>query len=155
MATKTDVLRRLDAGYTEFRTELNRLSDEQRNERWLGSWGMRELLAHMSGWHEEMAAGLERLARGERPTPEGVDYSDADAWNATFAQQAAATPADALARFEETHRKFRAAIEAVADDRFGEGKTVNRIADMAGVDHYKEHLDELRAWLGTQTQGVR
>lgn len=147
MSTKADVLNRLDATYAELRATIDRMTEPQRNERWLGSWGLRELLAHLSGWHREMTAGLQRLARGERPTPEGVDYSDADGWNAKFAEGAAPTPGEAIARFEETHRGFREALAAVPDDRFGEGKTVNRIAGSTGSDHYQEHLEQMRDWL--------
>ena len=36
----------------------------------------------MDGWLREMTPALERLTRGERPTPEGIDWSNVDAWNA-------------------------------------------------------------------------
>src|SRR5690348_5659647 len=50
-----------------------------------GSWSVKDILAHISGWQHTMTEAMQRMARGERPTPEGVDYSDADKWNAKFA----------------------------------------------------------------------
>lgn len=52
-------------------------------EAWCGVWGVREILAHMSGRHREMAPALQRLSRGERPIPAGVSYDDGDAWPAS------------------------------------------------------------------------
>lgn len=146
MATKPEALANLDAAFAEFRSAVDALTAEQRDERWLGSWSIRELLAHISGWHEEMTPALERLARGERATAEGVDYNDADAWNARFAEGAAAAYDDVRARLDASHRAFRAAAESVPEERFGEGKTVNRLVDATGSHHYREHLGQLRAW---------
>jgi hypothetical protein len=45
---------------------------------WCGTWGVREILAHITGWQRELTPVLERLARGERPIPDGVSYADVD-----------------------------------------------------------------------------
>ena len=34
-----------------------------------GLWGVREILAHIMGWQREMIPVLERIARGEKPSP--------------------------------------------------------------------------------------
>ena len=52
----------------------------------------------MTGWFGEMTVGLKRVANGERPTPEGVNYSDADAWNAKFIATASAGVPIAVSR---------------------------------------------------------
>jgi hypothetical protein len=39
------------------------------------------------------------------------------------------------------------ALEALPDDRFGEGKTVNRIAAGAGFEHFREHARDIEAAL--------
>ena len=49
---------------------------------WFGTWGIREILAHITGWHREMIPVLERIARGEKPLADGVSYADLDGWNA-------------------------------------------------------------------------
>ena len=57
-----------------------------------------------------MTGAMERMARGEKPTPEGVDYSDADAWNARFA--AAMRPQSSstvVADLQQSFAKYRRA----------------------------------------------
>ncbi|HWO93620.1 MAG TPA: ClbS/DfsB family four-helix bundle protein [Dehalococcoidia bacterium] len=148
--TKAEALAELDDGYEKLRRAIMGLTDAQRNETWLGSWSVREMLAHVNGWHEEMTAALQRLARGERPTPEGVDYGDADAWNARFVEgRQGASVQDEIDRFDRTHHAFRAAADAVPEDRFGEGKTVNRLVENTGARHYREHLEQLEQWIVT------
>ncbi|MBE0607887.1 MAG: hypothetical protein IH609_00765, partial [Dehalococcoidia bacterium] len=75
MATKAEALAALDSGYQKFRAPLAALDDAAYAEPWLGTWNLSQCLAHMEGWYREMTAAIERVGRGERPTPEGVDYS--------------------------------------------------------------------------------
>jgi len=110
-----------------------------------GTWSAKEILAHISGWHVEMTRAMERMARGERPTPDGVDYGDADAWNARFAAGARAQNAPTIvAALRQSFANYVRAARALPEDRFGEGKTVNRLLETSGYGHYSEHLAALR-----------
>src|SRR3989304_8456747 len=83
----------MDAGFAGLLDAVNGLSEEQLTRVWYGDpstslrtgWTVRDIVAHVAGWHREEIAMLERMARGERPVPESVDYTDDDAWNARFA----------------------------------------------------------------------
>ena len=67
--------------YKALHETLQGLNETQMTEVWLGTWSVRDIVAHIAGWHQEMSPALERLARGERPVPEGVSYEDVDGWN--------------------------------------------------------------------------
>jgi hypothetical protein len=140
----------LDAAAREYRAlndALQGLNEEQMTEVWLGTWSVREIVAHMSGWHREMGPALERLARGERPVPPGVSYDDVDAWNARFAAPAAGRAvADVLLEFDETHEAFIHAAAQVPEARFEPGKTAWKIVDGNSAHHYREHAEQIRAW---------
>ncbi|MPZ24154.1 MAG: ClbS/DfsB family four-helix bundle protein [Dehalococcoidia bacterium] len=145
--SKQAVLDELDQAYTELDQELSSLDEQAGNKAWFGEWNVKQILAHVSGWHREMTSSLERVARGERPTPEGVDYSDSDGWNARFAAELTAPSlGEARAQLETTHQGFRKALEGVDEDRFAEGKTAYRIAYATGTNHYREHGDAIRKW---------
>ena len=73
MATKDEALAALDEGYRQFREPIAALDDAAYGEPWLGTWNLSECLAHMAGWYREMAGAIERVGRGERPAPDGVD----------------------------------------------------------------------------------
>ncbi|MHB8577382.1 MAG: DinB family protein [Dehalococcoidia bacterium] len=146
MATRESVLADLQTHHNELLAELQDVPEAKLTEVFLGTWSAREILAHFAGWYDMMGSGLERMGRGERPAPEGVDLSDSDAMNAKYVEQARGKSVAAVRKDLETglHR-LETAAKALPEDRFAEGKTGLRILQtLAG--HPSEHLDEIRAW---------
>ena len=145
--SRDQLIVQLNDSFQDLLSAVQDLNDDQMTRVWFGDWGVREILAHVSGWHREMASAFERIARGERPVPEGVDYSDADAWNAKFAASAAGrTAREALEDLKGSKGSFVAAALKVPEDRFEEGRAAYRILFTTGIDHYKEHLPQIREW---------
>jgi hypothetical protein len=133
--------------YKAFHEALHGLNEEQMAEVWLGTWSIKEIVAHMSGWHREMLPVLERLARGERPVPEGVSYDDVDAWNARSSAPAKDTEVtDLLLELDRSHEDFMLAAARIPAARFEPGKTAHRTVDGVTGHHYREHGDQIRAW---------
>ena len=151
MSDKATTLQTLDEEYHNLRALIDDLDDDQLSRIWFGDWSVTHIIAHVAGWEREMTGALQRMARGERPTPEGVDYSDADAWNAKFASAVSAIgPRTVLATWQQTHMNYVKAAQALPDDRFGESdgkpKTANRLIETSGFGHYREHAAPIRAW---------
>ncbi len=110
----------------------------------IGDWSVAQLLQHLHGWLTEMTAGVERMNAGQRPTPEGVDYSDPDDWNPGFvAERGDQSYEEARAAFDSAHDKFAAAVGEVDAARFGEGKTINRMVEGVVLEHYPEHAEDI------------
>ncbi len=109
----------------------------------------------MAGWYGEMSGAFARVARGERPAPEGVDYSDADRWNEQFARKAVPGRA-ALAQFDAAYAGYVAAARSLDDSMYGADpekgrpKIGNRLLQGAGTHHFEEHQEQLEAWLGAR-----
>lgn len=147
MELKEELLRQAEYELGALRRALVGLSDADLTRPWLGTWGVREILAHIVGWHRELTPALARLARGQRPLPEGVSYADVDAWNARhIVARRGLTVAGVRAALEASHRDFVAAARAVPADRFAPGKSATRIFDLNGPHHYREHTAEIVAW---------
>lgn len=150
---KETLLRELDDEFESLAASFRGLAEEELTRVWLGSWSVREILIHVSGWHREMTGAMERLARGERPTPEGTDYSDADAWNARFVQAARGWPvAQVVQDLHATYASYRRAAEALPEDRFAPGRTLDRLLHASGIDHYRVHSAQIQEW--RQRQGL-
>ncbi|GAB4325922.1 MAG: hypothetical protein Kow0010_08690 [Dehalococcoidia bacterium] len=156
MSAKSDQLEKLETAYEEFRALIADLPDEAFGEMFLGEWNLANVLAHMAGWFREMGGAFERVGRGERPSPPGVDYSDVDAWNAKFA--AAAKPGrTALDEFDAAFRAYRDAAAALREDLFGvdpekgRPRIGDRIIETSGWGHFEEHLPAVREWLAART----
>jgi hypothetical protein len=139
-------------GFTALLASVQGLDERAMTKVFFGEWSVKDILAHIAGWQHEMTRSMERMARGEKPTPEGVSYSDGDAWNAKFAlamkPQSAPT---VVADLQQSFANYVRAAEAIPADRYGEGKTINRLLVTSGSGHYEEHLPaikEYRASLG-------
>ena len=150
--TRDELIQRLDAAYQDFRSAVEGLDEPHFDNKWLdGQWGAREITAHLTGWLGQLSGGLERMSRGEKPQPEGVDWSDSDRWNATFASHAKGKKyAQILEELEHGMESFKKAAMMVAEDRYGEGKTANRLFDGAGIVHFAEHAAVIRLWRGRE-----
>jgi hypothetical protein len=147
MSRKADLLNDAALQFRAFHEAIHGLNEEQLTEAWLGTWSIRDIIAHISGWQRELTPALERLARGQRPFPEGVSYDDVDAWNARFAAaKREVEVTDVLLELGRSHERFLHAAAQVPEERYAPDKTVWKIVDLNSAHHYREHGEEIRAW---------
>src|SRR5262245_61011264 len=147
MSPKDELLNEAAREYRAFHNAIQGLNEDHMTEAWLGTWSVRDIIAHISGWQRELGPALERLARGERPIPAGVSYDDVDAWNARFAAAKRETEvADVLLELDQSHEGFMRAAVHVPADRYVPGKTAWKIVDQNTAHHYREHAEQIRAW---------
>jgi len=146
MSEKATMLREADQAFGELRGAIEGLTDEDMRRVWLGTWGVREILAHITGWHREMIPALERLGRGEAPYPAGA-YDDFDSWNARFVEaRKGRASADILTEVDASHRELLSAASRLPDEHFAEGKPASGLVDGVAAGHYREHADQIRKW---------
>ena len=147
MDDRESLIKDLNGEYENFFGVLMTLGDRDKTEVMLGTWAIRDIVVHVGAWQREMAGALERMARGERPTPEGVDYSDEDAWNARWvAESKGKSPGQVEAELHAAKEEFVRAIRALPEERLTDGKTGWRIVHTSGINHFKEHAAQIWAW---------
>lgn len=147
MKMQDRLVQELDAAYGEFLAALEGMGERNFDKKWLdGKWGAREIAAHLAGWLGQLGAGLERMSRDERPSG-SHDWSDVDAWNATFADHARGKRRhEILHELDHAVTAFKRAARLLPEDRYGEGKTADRFFDAAGITHFREHAQMIREW---------
>jgi hypothetical protein len=146
MSDKATMLRQAEDAFAELRRAVDGLTDEEMRRVWLGSWGVREILIHVSGWHDAMIPAFANIGKGEAPYPPGT-YDDFDAWNARFVERKAGVkPADVLAELDRTHRRFVGAAAALPEAHFEPGGGARDAFEGAGAGHYREHAAQIREW---------
>jgi hypothetical protein len=146
MSDKEKLLRDADEAFAELRRAIDGLTDDELRQVWLGSWGVREILIHISGWHEVATPALGHIARGEAPYPPGT-YDDFDAWNARFVlQKTGVKTADVLAELLVSHKNLVEAARALPDEHFAAGRTAREAFENNGPGHYREHAAQIREW---------
>ena len=150
MTDQASTLNAMQDAKDQLDERLNRVDEAHGTwEGAVGEWSVAELLQHLHGWLTEMSAAVDRMNAGQRPTPEGVDYSDPEDWNPGFvAERGEQTYEEARAAFDEGHEHFVAAVGEVDAARFGEAKTINRMVEGVVTHHYAEHCEDLDAFLG-------
>ncbi len=137
----------LEKSFGDLQDAIDGLTHEQLITMFEGEWSVRDMLGHIIGWHHEMDEALARIARGERPVPEDVDYSDSDAWNARFVETwRNASPEAVVAELTASKNFFVGAARKVPDEKFEEGRAAYRIVTGTGTEHYAEHAPVIRAW---------
>ena len=143
MSDKARLLTNADEAFLDLRQAVDGLDDGRLTRVWLGTWSIREILIHITGWHQEMIPALSRVARGEAPYPAGT-YDDFDAWNARFVESKRGVKvADVLAQLETSHRDFVRAAGAVPDAQLAAARD---LIEGTGPGHYREHATQIRAW---------
>ena len=148
MSRREEHLRAEDEGWTELKSLLDALSPEQMLEPGLTpeGWSVKDLLWHLGAWSAEAGIMLERIRTG---TYDGWGQAaSVDELNARFLEEGRRVDL-ATAKSELYAARNRALMEWAglpkvtpeAEEWFRE----------SGPEHYQEHLDDLRAWVGTLT----
>ncbi len=141
--TVRDVLARMDAGWADFRARLHALPTELLEARLGdGAWTRKQMLAHISTWHELTVERLSRYA--EAKVPAELDEHE-DVINARAARAAEGrTTGEILQGMEDSYRRLRREVGRLTDAQL----TANdawAAAIIAGnsYDHYAEHFADL------------
>ena len=146
MGAKQELLQQAEQEYDGLKAAIKGLDDVQMSQVWLGSWGVREIVAHITGWHREMIPALVRVGRGEAPYPDGF-YDASDSWNARFVEaRRERTPADILRELDASHRDLLSAASRLADEQFAQGRAASGLVDGVAAGHYREHAEQIRQW---------
>lgn len=147
---KQTAIKQVEDGFNNLLATIEGLDETAMSQRFYGDWSIKDILAHISGWQHLMTASMERMARGEKPTPEGADYSDSDGWNARFSAGMKAQSAPTIvADLRQSFASYVRAARSIPDDRYGEGKTINRLLEGSGSGHYAEHLPAIQQHVKT------
>ena len=69
MSLKDELLRQADDDLGDLKRALTGLSDDAMRRPCLGTWGIREILAHITGWQREMIPGPRFVPAGRSVSP--------------------------------------------------------------------------------------
>jgi Protein of unknown function (DUF1706) len=146
MDARHAIIQSAEHEYANLMAAVHGLDEARMTEKWLGTWGVRQIVAHIAGWHREMTPALDRVARGEPPYADGA-YDDFDRWNARFVDERRdVATGDLLRELDASHRAFVHAIGRLSDSQLAEGGAARSLVDGVGPGHYREHAGQIAEW---------
>lgn len=135
--TKVEFLERVREAYQDLTAAIAGFSDEELlAPNMLGSWSIRDVIAHVGADQQWMAGQLEALLAGRAPTaascyggevapPEGIDLGTQDGRNAWQRERLAGLSLpEAQEMAEASHARLRAVIESLTDDDLSDKLTI-------------------------------
>ena len=123
----------------------------------VGTWSVKDILAHITTWEQRFLGALAIVERGETPAwPEaGYTWDDLDDLNARDYQANQARPLAAVwVAFERSYAELVARIVALPEAAlitpgtyaWTEAHPLWRYLDANAGEHYREHAEQIRQW---------
>lgn len=148
----SELLARIDEGWRPFREAVRGIGRARMNEPTVAGWTFRDLVAHVSAWHDLTARRLRALLEtGKLPGPGDErslglpPFRDVDEFNARVTASHRLVGAEALVdELDTTYRAVRGAVAALTDDQLHANEDqVVAIVTGNTFGHYEEHAMEL------------
>lgn len=144
MTTTQELMDELAAGRQEISTLYQSLPVSALEMPELSNgWSVKDLLAHLAAWEQHAASALASAAADDAPLLEDFDV---DAMNEEFYRQRLDWSWEEVeAEFQAAFHAVRQAIADLPPARL-ESQAVQRTIRADTVEHYAEHLPDLRRW---------
>jgi hypothetical protein len=138
---------KVDAAWAAFQESYAGLADAQLTEPGaMGSWSVKDILAHVTTWEEEALKHLPLIIAGGRP-PRYVTYGGIDAFNAQMMEQKRGISlADVRRHMDDTHRRLITFIEGAPAGQFTRETRARRRLRLDTYSHYSLHAEAIRTW---------
>lgn len=154
---KAKLLRELQEEYQNWQALLDQIGPAHMDQPGVaGSWSIKDVVAHLTGWRRRTVGRLQALQRGqsEPPPPWPVHLQTDDEINAWIYQSRQNyLVSEVLAESHQIFQQLLAAIEGLPEDVLAE---VHRLPWMEGqpfnaaeffAHFHDEHEPDMRAWL--------
>jgi hypothetical protein len=145
---KRQVLDKINTAWQELLASTQGLTAEQMIQPGVtGSWSVKDILAHVSGWEEECLKYLPLILQGGRLPRYSVMYGGIDAFNARMTHLRESLSLDEVQRMlYETHQSLMEYLVGVPEEAFASGSRFRRRLRNDTFAHYPEHAAAIRQW---------
>jgi hypothetical protein len=141
--TVTELVSRMDAGWTEFRDRMQAMPNELLEEKLgAGAWTRKQMLAHISTWHDLTVDRLGRFM--ESGEPSRLDEHE-DEINARAARAATGrTTGEIVQGVEDSYRRLHRQVARLTDEQLAfDDWWALSIINGNSYGHYAEHATDL------------
>jgi hypothetical protein len=156
MLKRTELLTEL----IRVRAELQQLLDDLSETHMLapgalGTWSVRDVLAHLTAWEVDMLTNLGRVKRGAKPGTTRWTQATIQKQNETWHAEMRDRPLNSvLADFDGARKQTLRVLEGLSDQEAAkpvdwlQGRSLAEYVAELTLNHEREHLEHLRQWRG-------
>jgi hypothetical protein len=120
----------------------------------IGTWSVKDIIAHVTSWEEEALAHLPVILAGGRPPRYSVAHGGINAFNAKTTQRNRDVPlAEVLRRRDDTHRRLLEFIQGAPEETFATDTRARRRLRLDAYGHYAIHAKAIRTWREHRSPG--
>ncbi|HWR51601.1 MAG TPA: ClbS/DfsB family four-helix bundle protein [Bryobacteraceae bacterium] len=141
---RRQLLKRLDNAWSALQESYAGLSDSGLMEPGVaGAWSVRDVLAHVTTWEEEVLKYLPLILSGGRPTrySQGIAVFNAEATE----RKRSLSLSEVLRQLEDTHRRVVDLVANTPEDQLVEARFLRRLRSDT-YSHYPRHAEAIRKW---------
>ena len=149
---RQQLLRKIETHWAALREAYAGLSEAQLAQPGVnGDWSVIDTLAHIMAWENEALTHLPHILEGKRPPKYSDRYGGIDAFNALKVRESrAVSPAEVLARLEETHRHLLDYLQTAPEELLATETRFRRRIRLDTYSHYPIHTQAILEWRASQ-----
>jgi len=142
------LLKRIDHAWEELKASYAGLSEaELINPNVMGTWSIKDIVAHVTWWEEESLIHLPHILAGEKPPKYSTQYGGIDAFNALKHEEKKDLSLNTiLVQRDETHRRLIEFIQQVPEDQIARETRFRRRLRLDTYSHYSKHAELIWEW---------
>ncbi len=113
----------------------------------IGSWSVKDIIAHVTTWEEEALKHLPLLLQGGIPKRYSVEYGGIDAFNAEVsARKKNLSLREVLRQHDEIHQRLVEFLEGVPEEHLDSRTRFRHRLRLDTYGHYRKHSEAIRKW---------
>lgn len=142
------LLERIDSRWQALLTSYAGLTESQLTAPGvIGTWSIKDIIAHVSVWEEEALTHLPIVLAGRRPPRYSTTHGGINAFNALMTQRSRdLTLQDVLRRRDDTHRRLLELVARVPEAECGGDTRFRRRLRLDTYGHYAVHTRAIAKW---------
>ena len=145
---RKQLFQRIDRAWEALKSSYGGLSEAELVEPGvMGTWSIKDIIAHVTWWEEEALRHLPTILTGEKPPRYSITYGGIDAFNAQkYEEVKNLSISMVLQQRDEIHLQLIDFLEQVPEDQIERETRFRRRLRLDTYGHYPKHAEMIWEW---------
>lgn len=145
---RKQLFQRIDRAWEALKASYGGLSETELVEPGvMGTWSIKDIIAHVTWWEEEALRHLPTILTGEKPPRYSITYGGIDAFNAQkYEEKKNLSISMVLQQRDEIHHQLIDFLQQVPEDQIERETRFRRRLRLDTYGHYPKHAEVIWEW---------